>query len=134
MFSLFSLSLLLSPPPRSSVATVLGGDEWGLKLIDLAEAKSWCRSVGEEFPFLVTRSPQGWIQSTYRNETRVVMHFVEERDVALIRRFVSREDDAEAVRPTLALIQDTGLVAIDWTSLVAQPRWRLCARHYLFEA
>jgi hypothetical protein len=134
MFSLLAVALILSPPPRRPRSTALGGDDWRLALLPITEAKRWCRSVSEEFPFLVTRSPQGWIQSTYRNETRVLMHFVEERDVALIRRFVSRGDDPEAVRPTLALIKNTHLVAIDWTSLVAQPRWNLCARHYLSEA
>ena len=123
------VSLLLSPPPMKT-----GGNDWNgweLKCLSLDEARAVCKLTKSDIPFVVTSAPQGWLSSVYRNETRVLMHFVQEGDNALIRSFVSVEEDVDAVEPTMKLIKENEILGIDWKHLSNQPKWKLCALYYL---
>ena len=61
----------------------------------------------------------------------ITMNFVNKEEFFLIRAFVAHENDADAVQPTMKLIKQNKILKIDWKNLHSQPRWRLCALHYI---
>jgi len=126
--------LAFTMPPPCRLTTFGDNSNWRIDSVSLKDAQKFMNENGDKLFFLETKIPQGWLALRHKQDTKLLMHYLEHKQgIASVTSFHSVDIDESAAQHVFRFIKGSENLEVDWQQITKNPKWYLTALYYLGE-